>query len=91
MGADMQKLESVTTHDLNNGDLVYAHGTIFRLKDGRDCEPRYGETLNDWQGCTRVFETEVVQVEDPRGMPASWRAGWTIQGNKLAKWGRVVH
>jgi hypothetical protein len=87
--AGVEVFETVTTHDLREGDMVYCHGTLFELTGvyaGSVGVSRTDRDADDVVG----FHTKVVRVDYPEGMPAQWRDGWDIQGNKRARWARRV-
>ena len=87
-------VESVSTHDLREGDVVKYYGVFFRLRDRRsaptDLAPK-GSAEADYFGDTVWFRTDVLDDADNNGfIPQGWLKDWTFQGNKLARWGRVV-
>lgn len=75
--------ETVNTHELKDGDIVFSHGAIFELKDGRRFE-------DSFTGFGMVFGTNLI-LECPHYsiFPKSWQDTWTIQGNANARWLRV--
>jgi hypothetical protein len=84
------KTESVSTHDLREGDLVWFYGVVFRLRDRKN----HGLTEGfdpDIQGDCITFRTDIVDAtERCSHFPASWAAEWTFQGNKLSRFARVL-
>jgi hypothetical protein len=76
----------VPTPELENGDHIYVHGVVFRLKNRRPAhlpaEPN---------NTAFAFDTDVVTDFDPKRVhiPAYWLNDWVIQGNHRALWARV--
>jgi hypothetical protein len=83
-----ESFETVNTHELQIGDHVYCHGTLFKLTERGEREEC--ASLKARRGNVVWFHTEVVRIDYPEGMPVHWRHDWIIQGNKLAAWARRV-
>ncbi len=77
--------ETVTTDELRVGDVVYVHGAVFKLTSVREYMPGPGGCA----GPVFSFKTEVLDAGETE-IPAHWLGDWTIQGNRLAKWCRLV-
>jgi hypothetical protein len=83
------KTETVTTHDLVEGDLVRTYGVTFRLRDRKN----YGLTAGFdpiTQGDCISFQTDVVADDSDGAFPASWQKDYTVQGNRMMTWSRIV-
>ncbi len=90
---DAGQRETVSTHDLRDGDVIVYYGVAMRLRDrksrptdlaeaGTPEAERFGDTV--W------FKTDILDDTRNNGfIPAHWLKDWTVQGNKLAKWCRV--
>lgn len=88
MSINLSKRETVTTDKLHIGDTVYTHGTVFKLTSCREwpADPRPGSCA----GPVFSFKTEVLDDTETM-IPKHWLAnGWTIQGNHLAEWCRIL-
>lgn len=88
--------ESVTTHDLQPGDVLWHHGAELELLERR--EHPCGEFARDDEreiearnGVCVTFTTRCLN--DGGDIPAAWRnreGGFSIQGNRGARWARIV-
>jgi hypothetical protein len=65
---------SKNTTELVVGDLVRAHGAVFRVRDRQEA------------GAVVWFRTDVVEISENCSIPPHWIDGWTIQGNAHAYW-----
>lgn len=79
------QLKQVTSHDLNNGDIINAHGALLRLRDRSahsDAQNKnmYGDVVH--------FAVDVL-VEG-NTIPKHWLQDFAIQGNGAATWARVT-
>jgi tRNA U34 2-thiouridine synthase MnmA/TrmU len=82
--------ERANTHELQVGDVVLNCGVCFLLTERR-VYPMESDFCPDRQGDTIAFDTQVVgEVEGNGAFPKSWRKGYTIQGNKMAVWAKVI-
>jgi len=74
--------ESVSTDELNVGDVVINHGTIFLLttKNQKWCK--------DTGAIVYWFRTSCLDGSES-SLPPYWRQTWTIQGNYRATWCRI--
>ncbi len=89
--------EIVTTPELKQGDIVQAHGSLFRLQERNtdDKATRHPDVLE----CIWFRTDYLGPVTWPNGntaqeqIPAHWRTvdrPWVIQGNSRARWMRVT-
>lgn len=85
----MTNYESVTTHDLADGDIVKVYGCTFRLKDRKEWPIASNEDPVR-QGACITFATDGLEYSPDCGFPQWWFDDWTVQGNKLATWARQV-
>lgn len=99
------KTESVPTNTLRVGDLIIAHGGLFRVKEVHDFA-EYGRDKDipaDERGHVNICEFIGNAHEDyPCQIPAHWRDGrpdpgnpgrfnfWNQQGNHLARTCRII-
>ncbi len=82
--------ETVTMHDLNEGDLVRHYGVIFKLRDRKDHGMR-PEDDADLQGACITFQTDVVDASERcSSFPLGWVRDWKFQGNKLMRVCRIT-
>lgn len=83
------RTENVSTHDLKEGDIVLHYGVTFRLKDRKDhgLTPGFDPVT---QGTCITFATEVLADNSGGFFPKSWQTRFTIQGNRMALWARVI-
>ena len=81
------QFESVDTYALAVGDKVAVRGSLFllveRFEAPNTTNPEFGGELVVW------FTTKCLE-HDPQGVPAHWLETWTIQGNRLARWARLL-
>lgn len=86
--------ELVTTHELQEGDIVLSHNGVFEL--GKRIESQAHEARELPAGITVWFDTTYLgraHSDTSCGIPKHWRnddTPWRIQGNGLAKWARVT-
>lgn len=85
----MTKLETVSTHDLAEGDCILYYGVTFRLRDRKEHAMRAGDNP-ETQGVCVTFRTDVVADASNGFFPKSWLKDWTVQGNGMARWARLV-
>lgn len=84
------KTETVTTHDLKEGDLVKHYGIVFKLRDRKN-HGMCGASDEKLQGVCISFKTDVVDASERSPIfPEHWLKDWTFQGNKLAHFNRVI-
>jgi hypothetical protein len=96
-----QTLESVPTQDLRQGDTVLLHGMVLSLDKAIESYQSDGVTVY-W---TSALVTNPADVRtDPmlwgflhdqrwvegKGWERYYSGRWTVQGNHLAHWARVV-
>lgn len=81
------KTVNVNTHELQTGDVVMCHGCLFKLTERKEW-PTKDDT--EYRGVCVAFQTELLEYNEPTPMPRHWAIDWTIQGNKLAMWAKVV-
>ncbi len=80
------KTETVTTHELQDGDLITTHGALLRLRDRKvwkdfpSARPDYAPVITFNCDCEN----------DGGTIPRNWLKRWVVQGNGLANWARVV-
>lgn len=90
---DAGQRETVTTHDLRDGDVIVYYGVAMRLRDRKSAPTdlaKAGTPEAERFGDTVWFKTDIVDDTRNNGfIPASWLRDWTVQGNKLATWCRV--
>lgn len=91
---DARQIEYVNTHELRNGDVIVHYEVAMRLRD-RNARPtdlaKAGTPEAEHFGDTVWFHTDILDDTRNNGfIPASWLRRFTIQGNKLARWTRVV-
>lgn len=81
-------LEWANTHQLAVGDVVLCHGDAFRLTERHVSQSEFTER----QGECIWFKTEYLgrAVGSPAVIPGHWVNDWTVQGNKLASFSRVL-
>ena len=80
--------ESVNTVQLQNGDKVFSHGSLFRLRDRAE----FPNEQFPERGPTIAFKTDYLgPAYDAtfEEIPRHWIKDWIIQGNKFATWARV--
>lgn len=104
------KIESVTTHDIREGDLILNHG--MRLRVDQEIHRSKSHAVHDDERGACVFTHALIEnwdclVEDAktdrqiagfivRRVEEGLRDGrhteprWSIQGNGLAHWSRVI-
>lgn len=80
--------ESVNTHQLNDGDVIEYYGCRFQLKNRKvwPMEPKDDPVK---QAEVVTFDTDLL-VYCGDVMPKHWADRWSVQGNKLAMWCRLV-
>lgn len=84
------KTETVTMHDLKDGDLVQHYGVIFKLRDRKDHGMRPDDDA-DLQGACITFKTDVIDASNrSETFPKAWLKDWVFQGNKLMTVKRVA-
>lgn len=84
----VKSLTTVTTHDLQNGDVIFHHGVYFQLA-GRKEWPMRKDDCPDRQGvCVTLTGTPIASNEH-HGFPVHWMKDFGIQGNKMATWCKV--
>lgn len=81
--------ENVNTHELSNGDVIQFYGCTFQLKN-RKVWPMEANKCPKLQGECITFDTDLLVYSTEGGMPHHWAQRWTVQGNKLAIWSRLV-
>jgi hypothetical protein len=82
-------MQLVSTDQLKTGDKVFHHGRVFELTTRNEAEGRTDSKLTGPSRPVIWFQTKLLETRDARGMPESWAASWTIQGNHLATWSRI--
>ena len=84
------KTESVSTHDLQNGDMIRFYGVVLELRDRKEWGVTAPHT-EELHGQVITFKTNIIDQTQNNGfIPQSWLNDWTVQGNKLARWARIV-
>jgi len=86
----MTGVETVTTHELRNGDVIASHGSLFKLKDRKVSQ---SHDVTDYGGEVIWFRTAYLGPLLKGGqesIPSALRKDWVIQGNKLATWARIT-
>jgi hypothetical protein len=80
-----------TTHELQVGDVIEAHGCRFELTfgsvDKSDSQLKYDTSGTAW------FKTRLLTRSKDSPLREDWAEAWIVQGNKNASWrvvGRVV-
>lgn len=88
-------VESVNTHEIQNGDTLYVHGIMFKASERTDHGLTPGHT-EEHHGSVITFKLDMIG-DYPEGhtiMPRHWVEGegdrYNLQGNRLATWLRVV-
>lgn len=84
-----EELEKVTTDQLQPGDLVLSHGMRIRLGERNEYAGSYGGTAWWFPGTVENM-SEVYQPDHVTAGLLKADGQWTIQGNELATWWRVV-
>lgn len=84
-----EELEKVTTDQLQPGDLVLNHGMRIRLGERRTFVG-YGGNDAWWFPGTVENMSEVHRPDHATGVLLKEDGQWTVQGNELATWWRVV-
>jgi hypothetical protein len=90
-------LETVNTWELNEGDVLFAYGSLMVCGPFEDEVTKYGKTPEyDSKGAR--WCTAMITGHEPAGIPLSWTGKtedglfrtWRIQGNTRANWCRVI-
>lgn len=87
-------LQRVSTHELQNGDIILNYGAKLRLSDRQEHGVTAGHT-EEYNGQCITFAVELIG-DDCGSMPRHWltaenpRDRYHVQGNKLAFWYKVV-
>lgn len=82
--------ETVSTHELQVGDLVSCHGAIFRLvKRNEEKRPSRHGKYEPKYDLVVWFNTELVCEGMFCVIPKHWVNDWHIQGNGIAYWTRL--
>lgn len=87
---DGETFEKVTTHDLQNGDVILCQGCLMEL----DARNERADDINGNQFGNVVWLRGFPINDDLGGIPASWmsredetgRRYWSVQGNGRAIW-----
>jgi len=110
-GTAMREYETITTHDIRQGDVIYSHG--MELLIDQEVVQSKGHAVTEYGGAcfwtaARVLNWEEVQATGdgllvrfiradmaPDGHAArngrrNTEPRWTIQGNRLAQWARLI-
>ena len=98
----MTKHETITTHDIRQGDIILSHGMVLLV----DSEPRVskGHGVTEYGGECKVTDALVLNWEEVQATGDALLVSfirsdmrdryneprWTIQGNGLAQWARVI-
>jgi len=86
--------ETVTTHELQEGDLITCHGGIFELGQRNVSQAHEARELP--AGDTVWFSSTYIgraHSDTSCGIPTHWRSDespWQVQGNGLARWARIT-
>ena len=89
---------NVNTHDLVDGDEIMSYGVVFKIHN-RVVHPMRSGDCPVKQGACITFDTELVWHPDFNkaeadesyySFPLSWAKNYSVQGNKMAGWAKIV-
>lgn len=86
--------ETVTTHELQEGDLITCHGGVFELGTRNVSQAHEVQELPAGE-CVWFASTYLGRARSDTecGIPKHWRTDdrpWQVQGNGLARWARIT-
>lgn len=86
--ANYKITNEVPISQLNEGDLIYQHGRVFRLRDRK----HYPMDIEYHENGVFTFRTDDLgdfNPDHPSNIPAHWCKGWVVQSNDNKKWATV--